>query len=111
MSVVVAFVPTIVSVVIGLLVGLAAGYMGGWVDNLLMRLTDVVWSFPDLLFFIVVMVSLRDTPLGNLWNGLFLLFGALSVISWVGIARLMRRPGALAARKRVCRGRARDRRI
>ena len=89
-SVVVALVPTTVSVVIGLLVGLAAGYMGGWVDNLLMRLTDVVWSFPDLLFFIVVMVSLRDTPLGDLWNGLFLLFGALSVISWVGIARLMR---------------------
>ena len=89
-SVIIAFVPTTIVVIIGVLIGLAAGYAGGRVDNLLMRLTDIVWSFPDLLFFIVVMVSLRDTPLGNLWNGLFLLFGALSIVGWVGIARLVR---------------------
>jgi oligopeptide transport system permease protein len=89
-SVIVAFVPTTIVTIIGILVGLAAGYAGGRLDNLLMRLTDVVWSFPDLLFFIVVMVSLRDTPLGNLWNGLFLLFGALAITGWVGIARLVR---------------------
>jgi oligopeptide transport system permease protein len=89
-SVVVAFVPTTIVVIIGVLIGLAAGYAGGRVDNLLMRFTDVVWSFPDLLFFIVVMVSLRDSPLGSLWNGLFLLFGALSIVGWVGIARLVR---------------------
>ena len=89
-SVIIAFVPTTIVVIIGVLIGLAAGYAGGRVDNLLMRLTDIVWSFPDLLFFIVVMVSLRDSPLGNLWNGLFLLFGALSIVGWVGIARLVR---------------------
>jgi ABC-type dipeptide/oligopeptide/nickel transport system permease subunit len=89
-SVIVAFVPTTIVTILGILIGLAAGYAGGRLDNLLMRVTDIVWSFPDLLFFIVVMVSLRDTPLGNLWNGLFLLFGALAITGWVGIARLVR---------------------
>jgi len=37
-----------------------------------------------------MMVALRDTPIGNVWNGLFLLFGALALVSWVGIARLVR---------------------
>ena len=89
-SIIVGFVPTAIVVLIGVLVGLAAGYAGGRWDNLLMRLTDVVYGFPDLLFFIIVMVALRDSPIGNLWNGLFLLFGALAVVNWVGIARLVR---------------------
>jgi len=89
-SVVVGFVPTAIIVVIGVLVGLASGYAGGWVDTLLMRFTDVVWGFPDLLFFIIMMVALRDSPIGALWNGMFLLFGALALVSWVGIARLVR---------------------
>ncbi len=55
-----------------------------------MRITDVVWGFPDLLFYIIVMVALRDSPIGNLWNGLFLLFGALAIVAWVGLARLVR---------------------
>jgi oligopeptide transport system permease protein len=89
-SIIVGFVPTAIIVVIGILVGLAAGYAGGRWDNLLMRFTDVVWGFPDLLFYIIMMVALRDTPIGNVWNGLFLLFGALALVSWVGIARLVR---------------------
>jgi ABC-type dipeptide/oligopeptide/nickel transport system permease subunit len=89
-SIVVGFVPTAIILVIGVLVGLAAGYAGGRWDNLLMRFTDVVYAFPDLLFFIIVMVSLRDSPIGNLWNGLFLLFGALAIVNWVGIARVVR---------------------
>jgi oligopeptide transport system permease protein len=55
-----------------------------------MRVTDVIYAFPDILFFIVVMVALRDTWIGNLFNGLFLLFVALSVINWVGEARIVR---------------------
>ena len=69
---------------------MTAGYTGGQVDNLLMRLTDVIYAFPDLLFFIIVMVSLRETPIGQLLNGLFLLFVALAIVNWVGVARLVR---------------------
>ena len=67
-----------------------AGYFGGRLDNLLMRLTDVVYAFPDLLFFIIVMVSLRDSFIGKMMNGLLLLFMALAIVNWVGVARLVR---------------------
>jgi len=89
-SIVVAFVPTLIIVIVGVTIGLAAGYAGGRLDNILMRATDVVWGFPDLLFFIVVMIALRDTPIGNFANGLLLLFGALAVVGWVGLARVVR---------------------
>jgi oligopeptide transport system permease protein len=89
-SMVVGLVPTAIIVIVGTIIGMIAGYTGGRVDNLLMRLTDIVYAFPDLLFFIIVMVSLRDTFLGELLNGAILLFAALAIVNWVGVARLIR---------------------
>ncbi len=89
-SMIVGIVPTVIILVVGTFVGLLAGYYGGRWDNLLMRLTDVIFAFPDLLLFIVVMVALRDTWIGNLFNGLFLLFVALAIVNWVGEARIVR---------------------
>lgn len=89
-SMLVGFVPASIILLIGTTIGLLAGYSGGRADNLLMRMTDVAYAFPDLLFFIIVMVALRDTFLGNLMNGLFLLFVALALVNWVGIARITR---------------------
>jgi oligopeptide transport system permease protein len=89
-SMVVGFIPTIIILLLGTTIGMIAGYTGGRVDNLLMRLTDVIYAFPDLLFFIIVMVALRDTFIGQLMNGLILLFAALAIVNWVGVARLIR---------------------
>jgi len=89
-SLVVAIVPTIFILIIGIVTGLTAGFFGGTIDNLLMRFTDIVWSFPDLLFFVVVMFALRDTAIGHWGNGVLLLFGALALVNWVGIARVVR---------------------
>jgi oligopeptide transport system permease protein len=89
-SMLVGFLPTIIIVLVGTLVGMVAGYAGGRWDNLLMRFTDIMYGFPDLLFFITVMVSLRDTWIGDLFNGLFLLFCALAIVNWVGVARIVR---------------------
>jgi oligopeptide transport system permease protein len=89
-SMVVGFIPTLIILLVGTTVGLLAGFYGGAWDNLLMRLTDVIYAFPDILFFIVIMVSLRDTFIGNLFNGLFLLFVALALVNWVGEARIVR---------------------
>jgi oligopeptide transport system permease protein len=69
---------------------MVAGYVGGRWDNILMRITDVIYAFPDLLFFIIVMVALRDSFIGQLMNGLILLFAALAIVNWVGVARLVR---------------------
>src|SRR6266540_791730 len=89
-SMMVGFVPTIIIILVGTLVGMAAGYYGGSWDNLLMRITDIMYGFPDLLFFIIILVALRDTWIGDLMSGLFLLFFALAIVNWVGVARLVR---------------------
>jgi oligopeptide transport system permease protein len=55
-----------------------------------MRFTDIIYAFPDLLFFIIMITALRETWLGRLLDGLFLLFVAISIINWTGVARLVR---------------------
>lgn len=89
-SIMVGFVPTIIIIIIGASIGMISGYLGGNVDNVLMRLTDIIYAFPDLLLFIIVMVSLRDTPIGQALNGLLLLFIIFAIVNWVGLARLVR---------------------
>jgi oligopeptide transport system permease protein len=89
-SLVVGFIPMAVIMLIGIPVGLTAGFVGGRIDNLLMRLTDIVYAFPALLFFIIMQISLGDTEIGSLLNGLVLLFVTLSIINWTGVARLVR---------------------
>ena len=89
-SMVVGLIPTLIILIVGISVGLIAGYAGGWIDDLLMRIGDVMYAFPDLLFFIIVMAALRETAIGQALNGLILLFVALSIVSWVGLARLVR---------------------
>ena len=89
-SMLVGFLPTIIILSVGTTIGMLAGFYGGRLDNILMRITDVMYGFPDLLFFIIAIVALRDTWLGSLMNGLALLFVALALINWVGVARIVR---------------------
>jgi len=89
-SLVVGFIPMAVIMLVGIPIGLTAGFVGGAVDNALMRFTDIVYAFPALLFFIIMQISLGDTPIGRLLNGLVLLFVTLSIINWTGVARLVR---------------------
>ena len=67
---------------IGLLIGLTAGYFGGRIDNLLMRFTDIWYAFPDLLFVLVVVSVFGPS--------LLTIFGAIALVNWVGLARLVR---------------------
>ena len=60
-SLVVGFIPMAVIILIGVPVGLIAGFAGGRIDNLLMRLTDVVYAFPALLLAIIMQISFGDT--------------------------------------------------
>ena len=89
-SLIVGLVPTLMIVSIGIVMGMIAGFAGGRTDNLLMRFTDVIYAFPDLLFLIIMMNALRDTWIGRPLGGLILMFIALSIINWTGIARLIR---------------------
>jgi oligopeptide transport system permease protein len=89
-SVTVAFVVQIVIILIGVPVGAIAGWFGGRTDNFLMRITDVIYAFPDLLFIILLSVAFRETAFGQALDGLFLVFVAIGLVGWVTVARLTR---------------------
>ena len=89
-SMTVALVVQAVVLLIGLPVGAAAAWYGGLTDSILMRITDVVYAFPDLLFIILLTVTLHDTAIGNAMNGVLLVFVAIGIVGWVGMARLVR---------------------
>jgi ABC-type dipeptide/oligopeptide/nickel transport system permease subunit len=78
----IGFVTVGFAIVIGTLIGAVAGYAGGWVDNLLMRLMDVILSFPSLLLAIVIV-----TILGTSLNNAMLAIGIVAVPIY---ARVMR---------------------
>ncbi len=89
-SLIVGFIPMTVILLIGVPVGLIAGFAGGRIDNLLMRIVDVVYAFPALLLAIIMQISFGETGIGKLLNGLILLFLSLSIVNWTGVARLVR---------------------
>lgn len=89
-SVSVAFVVQLVILLIGVPIGALAGWFGGRLDNLLMRFTDVIYAFPDLLFIILLSVAFRETFFGKALDGLLLVFVAIGITSWVTVARLVR---------------------
>jgi oligopeptide transport system permease protein len=81
----------VVVVIIGMLVGGLAALGGRWMDNLMMRITDLAYAFPDLLFIILLSASLesrRGWPV--LGDPLFQMIIAISFVDWVTIARLVR---------------------
>jgi ABC-type dipeptide/oligopeptide/nickel transport system permease subunit len=75
---------------IGVSIGLIAGYAGGRVDDLVMRAADVFYAFPNIMLYILIMLILRRTAIGQWQNGLLMLLLALVAIGWVGLARLVR---------------------
>ncbi len=72
-----------VSLALGLTVGLIAGYAGGWTDELLMRLTELLLSFPGILLAILIIFVTQEPSTMSVVL-------ALSVTGWAGYARLVR---------------------
>ncbi len=96
----VAAIVVLIEAVIGVPLGLIAGYYSGWRDNLLMRLTDVVFAFPDILLAILLAAVIRSgSKVVSLPLSLATLFVALGAVGWPGVARLVRGQ-ALALRQK-----------
>ena len=89
-SMTVALVVQVVVLLIGVPIGAIAGWRGGRLDSYLMRITDVFYAFPDLLFIILMSVAFRETAFGRALNGVLLVFVAIGLTSWVTVARLIR---------------------
>ncbi len=68
--------------VIGTLYGALAGYVGGWIDNVMMRFSEMILSFPSLILAMIINAVMGS----NLFNTMF----ALVIVSWPTYARLMR---------------------
>jgi len=73
----------VVSTFIGLIIGAVAGYYGGWMDNLLMRITDLVLTLPLLVILLTAATLLGQ---GNQWRVSIILV----LFFWTGIARVVR---------------------
>jgi oligopeptide transport system permease protein len=99
-SLVVGAVGAIVSLVIGVLWGAVAGYLGGRWDDVLMRIVDVLYSLPSIIFVIVLITTLegRVKVIFNYFNApglahasrLGFLFIGLGAVSWLNMARIVR---------------------
>jgi oligopeptide transport system permease protein len=86
-SLMVAFIATLVSLVIGVSYGAIAGYLGGRIDDLMMRIVDVLYSLPYVIVLIVLLALLpAKSPAGQLAQ----LFFALGAVSWLTMARIVR---------------------
>lgn len=99
----VAFIAQFVIISIGVPVGLTSAYFGGWLDLVTQRVVDVLYSFPPLLFVIVVMTYLRPTlqeaegPVAAMLarvdgatGGLTGVLLGLGLVMWLTVARLVR---------------------
>ena len=71
-----------IATTLGTLFGVMAGYFGGWVDNAIMRFTDVVMSFPSLLL-IMAIVAIKGPSL-------VIIFCAIGLVDWTTTARIVR---------------------
>src|SRR5437660_1641952 len=86
-SLMVALIATLVSLLIGVSYGAVAGYVGGPLDDLMMRIVDVLYSLPYVIIVIVLLALLpAKTPTAHLAR----LFFALGAVSWLTMARIVR---------------------
>jgi oligopeptide transport system permease protein len=97
-SLTVGLVATLVSLTIGVLYGAIAGYMGGKIDDLMMRIVDIIYALPFVIFVILIMVFFADGMrhflllhgLAFAGSDLILLFGAIGAVEWLTMARIVR---------------------
>jgi peptide/nickel transport system permease protein len=81
-SLTIAIISTVAALSIGILVGATAGYAQGWVDDVLMRVTEIFQTIPNFIFVIVLVVILKPS--------IAAIIGAIAIVSWPPIARLVR---------------------
>ncbi len=103
-SLTVAFIGPLISLLIGTIYGSISGYFGGRVDNIMMRIVDVLYAFPGLLFIILLLAFFRSTltklqpgtfayavsQLDAKMGGMLFIFIGIGLTAWETMARLTR---------------------
>lgn len=100
-SLLVGVVASLFILIIGTIYGAVSGFIGGWVDTVMMRIVEVIYSVPNVLIIILLQISLRQ-PLQTLFDrgglrmfssfgaGLLSIFITFALLYWVTMARLVR---------------------
>lgn len=81
-SLTVGLIATAVALMIGVLWGATAGFVGGRVDAVMMRLVDILYALPFMIFIVLLMVVFG--------RNIFLLFFAIGAVEWLTMARIVR---------------------
>jgi oligopeptide transport system permease protein len=104
-SLAVAFIGPLISLIIGVFYGSISGYFGGRVDNIMMRIVDILYAFPSLLFIILLLAFFRSTIISDVepgsfqyvmgkiddsMGGMFFIFVGIGLTAWETMARLTR---------------------
>lgn len=103
-SLAVAFIGPMISLIIGVIYGSISGYFGGRVDNVMMRIVDILYAFPSLLFIILLLAFFRSTisdiqpgtpsyylsKIDESMGGMFFIFVGIGLTAWETMARLTR---------------------
>ena len=100
-SLLVGLIATGIILVIGSIYGSVAAFFGGWVDLIMMRIVDIIYTIPDVLLIVLLSFVLKE-PLANLANApgfgwvkvvgtnLISIFIVFALLYWVGMARMVR---------------------
>lgn len=89
-SLLIGLLAMLLAITMGTVVGATAGYYGGLVDNLLMRLADIMLTMPTLFVAILLTQLLRAGVVPGLSAGIAPIILVVAVTSWMGVARLVR---------------------
>jgi peptide/nickel transport system permease protein len=81
-SLLVGFAAAGIAVLIGTMLGLVSGFYGGWIDNILMRVVDIMFCFPTFFLILAVITFLRP----SIWYIMIV----IGLTGWMGVARLVR---------------------
>lgn len=87
-SLLIAVLAAFTNLVIGVLYGGVAGFFGGTVDNILMRIVDILYSIP-LTIYVIIFMAILNKP-GAAGSGLLTIVLGLSISYWIGMARIVR---------------------
>ncbi len=88
-SLTVSFIAVFLITLLGIILGGLAGYFGGWVDNVIMRLSDVLMCLPGVPILLIISTLLEAADVNGKYR-IYLLMIYLTFISWTGTARLVR---------------------
>lgn len=100
----VAFIGPIIALLVGTVYGLLSGFFGGKIDDLMMRIVDIMYAFPTMLLIILMMAFFRSTfaasepgtftylmnELDRRFGGMLFIFIGIGITAWMGTARLTR---------------------